>query len=98
MIIGFVAEPYEEKNASGMGFVVSELLKNLLKQGGEHEFTVYSSKSVNKGFIPGDYSVVQLPRGFIRKLWWFWRIPCGIDVLLFVAPLLPLVVPKYTHS
>ncbi len=29
MNIGFVAEPYEERNASGMGYVVIELLKNL---------------------------------------------------------------------
>lgn len=98
MRIGFVAEPYEEKNASGMGFVVSELLTNMLVQGTKHEFTVYSTKPVSKNFIPGDYRTVQLPRGFLRKILWFWRMPQEVDVLLFVAPLLPLIAPKSIRS
>lgn len=94
MKIGFVAEPYEESHASGMGFVVSELLKNLLIQGGEHQFTVYSSTPVSQNFIPGEYQNVLLPRGFIRKMFWFWRAELDVDVLLFIAPMLPLVVKR----
>lgn len=97
MKIGFVAEPYEESHASGMGFVVSELFKNMLVQGAEHEFTVYSTKPVSKDFIPGTYRFVQLPSGFIKKLLWFYRMPDEVDVLLFVAPLLPLIVSRKIH-
>lgn len=94
MKIGFVAEPYEERNASGMGFVVSELLKNMLIRGSEHEFTVYSSKPVSKEFIPGNYRAVLLPNSFIKRLWWFLRMPKEVEVLFFIAPLLPLVLPR----
>lgn len=94
MRIGFVAEPYEESHASGMGFVVSELLTHMLAQGAKHEFVVYSTKPVSHDFILGDYRTVQLPRGFLRKLFWFSRMPHEVDALLFVAPLLPLIVPK----
>ena len=98
MRIGFVAEPYEEQNASGMGFVISELLKNMLQQGSKHEFTVYSSKTVSKDFIPGKYKIVSIPRGFLKKWWWFFRMPYEIDVLLFAAPLLPLVPTRSIRS
>lgn len=91
MRIGFVAEPYEERNASGMGFVVSELLRHLLKEGKGHEFVVYSSKEVRHEFIPGPYRSVRIPRNFIKKLWWFWKMSPEVDLLLFVAPFLPLV-------
>lgn len=98
MRIGFVAEPYEERHASGMGFVISELLTNMLAQGAEHEFVVYSTKLVSKEFIPGTYRTVRLPGGFLRKLMWFRRMPREVDALLFVAPLLPLIPPKGIRS
>lgn len=98
MKIGYVAEPYEEKNASGMGFVISELLKELLVQGAGHEFVVYSSKEVQQSFIPGDYSVARMPSGFLKKLWWLYRVPKGVDVMLFSAPYLPVVPPKGVRS
>lgn len=94
MKIGFVAEPYEETHASGMGFVVSELLRNLLEQGKGHEFVVYSSKEVRKEFIPGPYRTVRIPNGFFRKLLWFARMKKEVDALLFIAPMLPLVLPR----
>lgn len=94
MRIGFVAEPYEERNASGMGFVVSELLREMLTQGKGHEFTVYSSKPVSNEFISGSYRYVRLPAGFFQKIWWFSRMKREVDVLLFIAPMLPLVLPK----
>jgi glycosyltransferase involved in cell wall biosynthesis len=94
MKIGFVAEPYEETHASGMGFVVSELLRNLLEQGKEHEFVVYSSKEVRKDFIPGNYRFVRIPNGFLRKMLWFVRMRKEVGALLFIAPLLPLILPR----
>ncbi len=94
MKIGFVLEPYEERNASGMGFVVAELLKEMLKQGQGHEFVVYSSRPVNKDFIPGKYREVRYPKGFIKKLIWFARMPREVDALLFITPMLPLVLPR----
>lgn len=94
MRIGFVAEPYEETNASGMGFVVSELLRELLRQGNAHDFVAYSSKRIRQEFISGTYRYVQLPRGFVNKMRWFYRMPQEVDVLLFIAPLLPLVLPR----
>jgi glycosyltransferase involved in cell wall biosynthesis len=94
MKIGFVLEPYEERNASGMGFVVSELLKEMLKQGEGHEFVVYSSQPVSKAFIPGEYRQVHYPRRFIKKMWWFSRMPREVEVILFIAPMLPLILPR----
>lgn len=93
MKIGFVAEPYEESHASGMGFVIAELLRELLAQGGAHEFVVYSSKPVSQSFIPGTYRFVQLPSGLLNKLRFFRTMKPEVDVLLFMTPLLPLVLP-----
>lgn len=98
MRIGFVLEPYEESHASGMGFVMSELLKEMLKQGSEHEFIVYSTKQVSPSFIPGKYQVVRLPQGFLKKWWWFLCMRKEVDALLFSAPLLPLVPPRGIRS
>lgn len=94
MRIGFVAEPYEEHHASGMGFVIAELLRWLLKEGSQHTFVVYSSRAVQKTFIPGDYKFVQIPSGFFKKLRYFRNLKDELDVLIFMTPLLPLVIPK----
>lgn len=95
MRIGFVAEPYEESHASGMGFVVAELLREMLVQGkGSHEFVVYCSEPVSRSFIEGSYREVRIPKGFVRKWWWFYRMRPEVDALLFMAPMLPLVVPR----
>ena len=93
MRIGFVAEPYEEQGASGMGYFIRELLTAFLKEQG-HEFVVYASQPINKEFIPGTYRTVHIPRNFIVKLWWFFRMKKEVDVLIFVVPFLPLVVPR----
>jgi glycosyltransferase involved in cell wall biosynthesis len=98
MRIGFVAEPYEEKHASGMGFVVSELLREMLKQGSKHQFVVFSSRPVNKNFIPGEYENVLMPQGFLKKMFFFARLRKEVDVLLFIAPLLPLILPRHLRG
>lgn len=98
MRIGFVAEPYEEHNASGMGFVVSELLREMLRQGEQHEFVVYSSRQVSKDFIPGAYRYVKIPSGFFKKMYWFFRMKSEVDTLLFVAPMFPFILPKGIRS
>ena len=54
MRIGFVAEPYEESHASGMGYVVRELMRNFPREGAAHEFVFFSSKPINHSLIPGD--------------------------------------------
>lgn len=94
MRIGFVAEPYEESHASGMGFVVAELLREMLIQGDAHEFVVYCSRPVSREFIKGRYREVRIPKGFVRKWWWFYRMRPEVDALLFMAPMLPLVLQK----
>jgi len=33
MKIGFIAEPYEEQGASGMGYAVHEIMRHLLVEG-----------------------------------------------------------------
>jgi glycosyltransferase involved in cell wall biosynthesis len=97
MRIGYVAEPYEEKNASGMGYVISELLKHLLVLGRGHEVTVFSTKHVSRDFIPGQYKTVAIPKGFFKKIVWF-RKHRDIDVLLYMAPLLALFPPRSTRT
>lgn len=94
MKIGFVAEPYEEQGASGMGYFIREILAALLKQKGNHEIVVYSSQSIHKEFVPGTYRTVSIPRNFVVKLWWFFRMKKDVDMLIFMVPMLPLILPR----
>ncbi len=98
MKVGFIAEPYEESHASGMGYVVLELLKHLSAAGPDNELIVYSSRPVNKAYIPGSFQNVPIPKKFIGKLLFFLRLKKEVDVLLFVAPLLPLIIPRSIKS
>lgn len=92
MRIGFVAEPYEERNASGMGYVIMELMRVLPQEGARHEFIFYSSKPISHELVPGNYETVSLPRGFIQKLWFFLRLSQKPDVLIFMVPMMPIIV------
>ncbi len=94
MKIGFVAEPYEESNASGMGYVVLELLTNMIAEGSQHTFVVYSSRPIDRNLIPGKFENVIIPRGFAKQFFYFLRLKDDINVLYFIAPLLPLLIPK----
>ncbi len=98
MNIGYLLEPYEEKQASGMGYAVSETIKNLLAQELPYKFFVYSSRPVDKNFLPGVYTNVLVPKSFWGKFVYFLRNPEHVDALLFVAPLLPLYVPHSVRS
>jgi glycosyltransferase involved in cell wall biosynthesis len=94
MKIGFVAEPYEESNASGMGYVVIEFIKNLVAQNTNDEYVVYSSKPINRDLIPGTFVNTIIPAGFVKQFFYFIRLQDRLDVLLFIAPLLPLWLPR----
>lgn len=98
MRIGFVAEPYEESNASGMGYVVLELMKHLQREGREHEYVFYSSRPLNRELVPGTYTNVIVPRHFLAKLWWFYTMKRQVDALFVIAPLLPLILPRGIHT
>lgn len=97
MKIGFVAEPYEETNASGMGYVVMELMKNLPLGAGD-TLTIYSSKPVSRDLVRQPFVNVLVPKGFFGKLFYFFKLKPEVDVLLFIAPLLPLVINKKIHA
>ncbi len=94
MKIGFIAEPYEESNASGMGYLVLELMKNFLAEGSQHQFTFYSSRPISTEILTAPFRNVLVPRNFIKKFFWFLILREDIDVLFFVAPLLPLWISK----
>ncbi len=94
MKIGFVAEPYEETNASGMGYVVIELMRQLLARHAEHAFTIYSSKQVNKSAVPGEYKVIHTPKSMFGRLRYFMTMREDIDALIFTVPLSPLLAPR----
>ncbi len=94
MKIGFIAEPYEESGASGMGYMVRELIRSLAQTGAGNEFTFYSSIPISKEFIGAPFRNVLVPASLIGKFWWFMRTKEDIDALMFVTPLLPLWVPK----
>lgn len=98
MKIGFVAEPYEESHASGMGYVVLELLKHLPAADMKSEFIVYSSRPVDPKYLPRSFRNVIIPKRFFGKLLFFLRLKKEVDVLLFVAPLLPLLIPRSIKS
>ncbi len=94
MKVGFLAEPYEESHASGMGYMIMEMLKHIPKTGVSHEFTIYSSKEINKNLIGIPVRTVRVPASLVGKLFWFAFTKEKIDALLFVTPLFPLWVPK----
>jgi glycosyltransferase involved in cell wall biosynthesis len=93
MRIGYVAEPYEESHASGMGYVIVELLRQLAAKNTDHTLIVYSSKPINRSFVSGEFENVLVPRSFFGKLLWFSRLK-DVDVLIHMVALLPLWVPK----
>ena len=93
MKIGFVAEPYEESGASGMGYMVLELVKNLPIASKNHEFTIFSSLPIRKDLMPVSVRNVIVPKGLLGKFFWFLRTDEDIEILLFVTPLLPLILP-----
>jgi len=97
MKIGFVAEPYETENASGMGYVVLEFMRNLAHQ---HQLpdsmVVFSSRAVSKNVIGERVENRAMPRHYLKKLWFFFRLRREFDVLLFMAPMLPLIIPRHT--
>ncbi len=95
MRIVFVAEPYEEREASGMGYVILEFMRNLARQvSHDDELVVYSRSAVNRDFIGPRAQNHILPRGWLNKLWYFYRFPDECDTLVFMAPMLPLLIPK----
>ena len=94
MKIGFIAEPYEEEGASGMGYMIWELMRHLPAACKDLEFTIYSSKPIRESGIPVPIRNVIVPRSFAGKFFWFLWTKEDIDVILFVTPLLPLWLPK----
>lgn len=94
MKIGFIAEPYEEKNISGMGYAVLQTGRFLLIEGAQHEYVFFSSQSISKEFIPGNYRVVRVPKSLLGKFFWFLCMREKLDVIIFMLPLLPLWVPR----
>ena len=99
MRIGFIAEPYEEHGASGMGYAVQEIMRHLLTEGrGAHSFVFYSRTPISRSFIKGEYENVLIPKGFIRQFIWFLTRRLDVDVLFFMVPLLPLLVRGKTKT
>lgn len=94
MKIGFIAEPYEESGASGMGYAVLETMRNLPLVASQHEYIYYSSKPIRRDLVTAHFSNILIPKGFVRQFMWFLRLPRDVDVLLFTTPLLPLLVPR----
>ena len=59
---------------------------------------MYSSRPVKKEYIPRPFTNVIIPKRFVGKFWFFFRLKKEVDFLLFVAPLLPLIVPRNIKS
>lgn len=93
MKIGFIAEPYEETNASGMGYVVLELMRHLPLLPTD-TLTIYSSKPVSKEFIAQPFTNSIVSKGLVGKFFRFLFMKKEVDVMIFVAPLLPLWLPR----
>lgn len=92
--VGFVAEPYETEEASGMGYSVMETMKAFAKNAGPYTLTIYSGVPIDRTRVPGDYINTIVPKSFIGKFFYFWRMKPEVDVLFFIVALLPLWVPK----
>lgn len=94
MKIGFILEPYEESEASGMGYSVMETAKALAAHAHTYELTIYASKPVDPHLVPGSYRTVIVPKSLVGKFFYFLWMKKEVDVLFFVVALLPLWVPK----
>lgn len=92
MNIGFIAEPYEASGASGMAYMVGELVQGLPTAGHNDQFTIYASQPIKD--LPKNARMVRVPKSFLGKFFWFLCTRESIDVLLFVTPLLPLIIPR----
>ena len=98
MKIGLLVEPYEEENASGMGYLLRELASGITKYGSRHHITLFSSTAINRELIPGNYTNVLVPKNTIRKFFYFFFKKVKLDVFLYVAPLQSLYVPGRVQS
>ncbi len=97
MNIGFVVEPYEEHEASGMGYSALEIAKIFASgaQAKGYELTLYSSKPINPALVPGVYRNVLIPRSFVGQFWYFLFVTKReVDVLFFIVALLPFWISK----
>lgn len=98
MRIGFIAEPYEEKNASGLGYFVLELIRAFLDENKTDEFIIYSSKLFKKERLSDNARNILIPKGFIARNFWFLKnfknSELMSDVFIFNIPLLPFKMPK----
>ncbi len=92
--VGFIVEPYEESEASGMGYSVLETAKALALHAGPYALTLYSSRPLNPQLVPGFYHNVIVPKSLAGKFFRFLLMKKEVDVLFFVVPLLPLWIPK----
>src|SRR6185503_14865549 len=93
MTIGYVLHPYEESHASGMGYSMLEVCKQLAASHGPHQFCIYATRPVDRKVVPGSYESIVMPKGILRQFFYF-MFQCRADVLLFTAPLLPLWLPS----
>src|SRR5579859_290745 len=95
MHIGFVAEPYEEQHASGMGYAVLETMQNLARFLPEGDrLTIYSCAPVRRDFLGANVRNIAIPKNFVAKLWYFFTLKDNVDVLLYMAPMMPLLAPR----
>lgn len=94
MTIGFVAEPYERKEASGMGYLVQAYLTEFATRSPECSLVIYSFVPIDSDYIPGTYKNVLIPKNFLTKLWWFRTHALPVDFLMFSVPMLPLSTPR----
>jgi glycosyltransferase involved in cell wall biosynthesis len=92
-----VVEPYEESQASGMGYSVIETAKALARGSG-YELTLYSSRPLNRALIPGAYRNTLVPKSFVGKFLYFLLMKNEVDLMFYVVALLPLWIPKGIHA
>ena len=90
MKIGIVIEPYEEYGASGMSFFLTQLVSHLLLIDNVNTYVLFCSTEITSNIIPGKFTQVYIPKGALRKMWWFFNKKLEVDVLMFVSPLLAL--------
>ncbi len=99
MHIGFIVEPYEEKESSGLAYVTAQYAKGLVSLGQEHSITLYSKEPFRLFDLPTHVRNVIVPKSFLGKNWYFLKTyflhkDMFPDVLAFNMPLLPLVLPS----
>lgn len=78
-----------------MGYVILEFMRTMAQYlPPEDELVIYSRTAVSPQYKGARAENRLLPRGWLKKLWYFYTLRERFDAVVFMAPMLPLILPR----